>query len=69
MAKHFRVIKISRYYAHGARVTSERTIRWNATLEDVLMIAARQGADIDEVTDELETMGITSFKGYMIQEI
>ena len=69
MARHFQVIKVNRYYAHGARVTSERTISWNATLEDVLAIAARQGADIDEVTDELETMGITSFKGYMIQEI
>ena len=74
MARHFRVIKVkavkvNRYHDRGAWVTSERTISWNATLEDVLAIAARQGADADEVTDELDTMGITAFKGYMIQEI
>lgn len=63
------ITKVNRWFTKGAAVTSEKTLKSDATLEEVLNIAERQGADLDEVTEELETMGVTAFKGYMISEL
>lgn len=65
----YEIIKVNKYFSRGARVTSERTLRSDATLEDVLAIAARQGADMDETREELAEYGCTHFKGYMVMEL
>ena len=64
----YQIIKVNKFFARGARVTSERTLRTDATLDEVLAIAARQGADLDETVEELNDYGYTSFKGYMVFE-
>ena len=64
----FEIIKVNRYFKYGAKVTSEKTIKVDASLEEVLALAEKQKADIDEVKEDLEIYGITSFKGYMISE-
>lgn len=65
----FEIRKVNKYYQYGARVTHEKTQKLNATLEEVLEIAKKQKADIEEVVEELETMGVTAFKGYLISEM
>lgn len=62
----YEIIKVNRWFKDGARVTSEKTLKRDAGIAEVMNIAKRQGADIDEVLEELEEYGITSFKGYMI---
>jgi len=65
----YQIIKVNRYFKGGARVTSERTLRNDAELSEVLAIAKKQGADIDEVLAELNEYGCTHFKGYSIYEL
>lgn len=65
----YRIIRVKRYFKYGARVTSETTIRVDATLEDVLALVKKQGEDIDAVLAELEEYGITCFRGYMVDKI
>lgn len=65
----YQIIKVNRYFKGGAKVTSERTLRSDAELNEVITIAKRQGADIDEVTEELREYGWTHFKGYTIIEL
>lgn len=65
----FQIIKVNKYFSRGAKVTHERTLRSDATLDEVLAIAKRQGADLDETREELSEYGFTHFKGYMILEI
>lgn len=65
----YEIVKVNRWFHHGAKVTSERTIKTDATLEEVLAIAGKQKADIDEVTEELREYGCTHFKGYSIYEL
>ena len=70
MAKHYHITKVTRFRDRGAWVTVERTIKYNATIEDVVDLAGKRGADIDEVIEELDVYGITisSIKGYYITE-
>lgn len=65
----YQIIKVNRYFKGGAKVTSERTLRSDAELNEVITIAKQQGADIDEVTEELREYGCTHFKGYSIYEL
>ena len=65
----YQIIKVNRYFKSGAKVTHERTLRSDAELNDVLTIAKKQGADIDEVIEELNEYGCTHFKGYQIFEM
>lgn len=64
----YEIIKVTRRYAGRARITHERTITTSATLADVIKLAEKQGADVDEMINELSEMGITSIPGYMISE-
>ena len=64
----YEIIRVTRRYAGRARITHERTITTKATLADVIALAEKQGADVDEVVNELADLGITSFPGYMISE-
>lgn len=65
----YQIIKVNRYFKGGAKVTSERTLRSDAELNEVITIAKKQGADVDEVLDELKEYGCTHFKGYSIYEL
>lgn len=65
----YEIIKVNRYYRDGACVTSEKTIGFAKTLDRVLEIAERKGADLDEVMDELAMYGVTCFRGYMVSEM
>lgn len=64
----YEIIRVIRYHKHGARVTAEKTLG-TATLDKVRALAERQGADAEEALRELEEMGVTSFRGYMVSEI
>ena len=65
----YQIIKVNRWFQHGAKVTSERTLRSDAELNEVLVLVKQQGADIDEVKEELAEYGCTHFKGYSIYEL
>ena len=65
----YQIIKVNRYFKGGAKVTSERTLRSDAELNEVMTLAKQQGADVDEVLEELREYGCTHFKGYSIFEM
>lgn len=65
----YQIIQTTTYCKHGMRITHEKTLTVTATVEDVIALAQRQGADIDEVQNDLEYMGYTHIKGYMIFEM
>lgn len=60
------ITKVNKYFAKGAKVTKETFAKKTESLEEVLALAAKQGADVDEVAEELDEYGITNFKGYMV---
>ena len=64
------ITKVTRYFRYGAEVTSETVIKTDATFEDVLALAKKQDADIDEVMEELEDYGttISSIRGYYVEQ-
>lgn len=63
------VTKVNRYYSGGASVRRERTFKKKFTLAEVIEIAKKQGTDIDELIEELEEIGFSSFKGYMVDTV
>ena len=65
----YQIIKVNRYFKGGAKVTSERTLRSDAELNEVMALAKQQGADVDEVVEELNEYGYSHFKGYSIYEM
>lgn len=65
----YEIIKVNRHYMGGACVTREKTIAFVKTIDRVLEIAERKGADLDEVREELTTYGVTCFRGYMVSEM
>lgn len=64
----YEITKVTRYYKFGAEVTRERIVTRTASKDDVLALARKQGADIDELLDDLDSMGCADFKGYMVSE-
>ena len=64
----YEITKVNRYYKYGAEVTHERIVTRSATYEEVLALARKQGADMDELVDDLDSMGCADFKGYMVSE-
>lgn len=61
-----RITKRYSYWSGRVRVTVEKITAENASLKDALELAKKQGADLDEVKEELDEMGITisSVPGY-----
>ena len=67
--KTYVVIRISRRYAGRRTVTRETPVATLPTLAAVLTYAAAHGAtpdDLDEIQDELESMGVSGWKGYAV---
>lgn len=63
------ITKVNKYFQHGARVTHEKTVGSTENLQEIIALAEKQGADVEEVLEELEEYGITSFKGYMVDAL
>lgn len=61
-----RITKRYSYWSGRVRVTVEKIAKENATLNQAMDLAKKQGADLDEVKEELDEMGITisSVPGY-----
>lgn len=65
------ITKINRYYKGGARVTAEKFLKTTESLDEIIALARKQeryDGEADEAIEELKDMGITAFKGYMIEE-
>lgn len=65
----YQIIKVNRCFKGGVKVTSERTLRSDAELNEVITLAKQQGADVDEVVEDLNEYGYSHFKGYSIYEM
>lgn len=67
---HYAIVKVSRRYAGRCTVTREHTITTTADLAQVIALAEKQGADVNEMINELSTYGTTwQVPGYLIDEV
>ena len=66
--KKYEIIRVTRRYAGRCTITHEKTVTTSATYDEVIALAEKDGADLDEVKNDLEYCGAAWTKHYMISE-
>lgn len=68
----YEIVKVSRYYKGRCTITHEKTVKPNATKEDIEKIVnaspEKYEGERAEFWDDMETMGCSSYHGYMFFE-
>lgn len=64
--KKYEITEMVYHYMYGLTIVTERTITTTATYDEVIALAIRDNADLNEFKRELEDLGMAKLPNYFV---